>query len=468
MTIEQGLRPYYKRIYLAYAIQVALLTLSAVLLGLITLMLVSRIKVMLGIHKIMILYSILCALLGLLLGLIRRPLQETMTQKIDRLGFENRVATLLEYQGGSNPFYAYLERDLLIMLGQEARYRNIPLMPTMRYRIMPLILMAILAIMPLWQTEPWLKGQSIERAIEGIEAEEESLMETLEAMELSEEKQLLQEEIASYLDSIKEAMAEDNPALIEENLYKMEEILSQELQSAEFDASDFDEIPGDVSESLEAISELSLGNRPATLLSSLAQASGESNLAEGLTNQSEEAMSSDVDSYANAAAKADGTMNLSDAASETSDGKQSGQSGSNAQNSGDGQSGSNVQNSGDGQSGSNVQNSAGGQSGNGTHNIPGAQVGAGRGLGEGTPPSDELYLDPRLLERSGAFQMSQFGDTDTVRIEMLTLEGEYGEKKDYQDVLDLYEKQALREMAEQSIPVGMETVVKDYFTKINQ
>lgn len=64
--------------------------------------------------------------------------------------------------------------------------------------------------------------------------------------------------------------------------------------------------------------------------------------------------------------------------------------------------------------------------------------------------------------------MSQFGERDTVRIEMLTLEGEFGEKMDYQDVVALYEKQALREMTEQSIPVGMETVVKDYFTKINQ
>lgn len=307
MTVEQGLRPYYKRIYLAYAIRVAFFTLSAVLLGLIALMSVSRIKLMLGMSKIMIAYSILCVLLGFILGLMRRPSQEAMIQEIDHLGFESRVATLLEYQGCGNPFYAYLERDLLMMLDQEARYRKIPLMPAMRHRITPLILMLLLAMMPLWQTEPWLKGQSIERSIEGVEAEEESLMETLQALELSEEEPLLQEEIGSYLDSIKTAMAEDDQALIEESLYKMEELLSQELQDAELDASAFDEVPGDLSESLEAISELALGNSPTTLLSSLAQAPTESAVTEGLNNQGQDSTESDAASYANATAKEDGT-----------------------------------------------------------------------------------------------------------------------------------------------------------------
>ena len=114
-----------------------------------------------------------------------------------------------------------------------------------------------------------------------------------------------------------------------------------------------------------------------------------------------------------------------------------------------------------------------GQDGNGqnTGESPGSGGGQspnGRGLGDGTPPGDTLYVDTRIIDQNGKFQMSQYGDTDDVRIEMLTLEAESGEKMDYKEVVALYEKQALRELKEQAIPVGMETVVKDYFTKINQ
>lgn len=51
---------------------------------------------------------------------------------------------------------------------------------------------------------------------------------------------------------------------------------------------------------------------------------------------------------------------------------------------------------------------------------------------------------------------------------MLTLNSDFGEKKAYHEVMALYEKQALRDLSEKEIPVGMEMVVKEYFMKINQ
>jgi len=79
-----------------------------------------------------------------------------------------------------------------------------------------------------------------------------------------------------------------------------------------------------------------------------------------------------------------------------------------------------------------------------------------------------LFVDPRILTSEGDFQLSQGDETDVTRIEVLTLNGEFGEKKEYREVMALYEKQALRDLSQGDIPAGMETVVKDYFIKINQ
>lgn len=64
--------------------------------------------------------------------------------------------------------------------------------------------------------------------------------------------------------------------------------------------------------------------------------------------------------------------------------------------------------------------------------------------------------------------MTQSGDVDTERIEVLTLNSDFGEKKDYKEVIALYEKQALRDLSESEIPAGMESVVKEYFIKISE
>lgn len=71
------------------------------------------------------------------------------------------------------------------------------------------------------------------------------------------------------------------------------------------------------------------------------------------------------------------------------------------------------------------------------------------------------------MEAEGNFQMSQHGEIDQSKIEVLSLDSEHGEKRDYSEVMNIYQKQALRDLSNSDIPQGMENVVKDYFIKIN-
>lgn len=122
-------------------------------------------------------------------------------------------------------------------------------------------------------------------------------------------------------------------------------------------------------------------------------------------------------------------------------------------------------------SNSGQQNANSGGSGNGNNagqgngNSPGQ--GNGRGLGDGTRPSELIFADPRILEAEGNFQLSQYGEVDQSKIEVLSLDSDHGEKMDYSQVMGIYEKQALRDLSDSDIPQGMESVVKDYFIKIN-
>ncbi|MBN2898678.1 MAG: hypothetical protein JXO44_07880, partial [Clostridia bacterium] len=94
--------------------------------------------------------------------------------------------------------------------------------------------------------------------------------------------------------------------------------------------------------------------------------------------------------------------------------------------------------------------------------------GTGDGRGTGTSTKEGEGLDFRILENAGNFQMVQYGEKDSKALEVLSSEADFGEKLDAQSVMAIYEKQALRDLSDQEIPVGMETFIKDYFTKINQ
>ena len=271
MEINQQLKPYYKRIYLAYGIRVAVLTILGVLWGLLFLLIWSKVTVCVGLNRFLLAYSIMTVSIGVIVGVLKKPSKDRMVRDIDGLGFENRVATYMEYRGGDNPFNDFLEKELSEVLKGNTYHKSIPIKPPSRWMALGVCSLVALGGMTFWQPEPWVKGRSIDASIEGIQKEEEVLLEALEDLPLTQEGALDKDDITERLQAIKEAMAMENQALVEEELFKMEEALKEGLSLSESSTSSAKQLPAELSKSLETIGDLALTEGQATLLSTLQQ-----------------------------------------------------------------------------------------------------------------------------------------------------------------------------------------------------
>lgn len=262
MGVKKQLRPYIKRIYQGYFFKVVLISISLLLMVWILVSLLSKFVLLVDVWSYQLMTLGFVAVITILLAWLKRPKKKVIYKKIDQLGFENRLTTYLEYKDKKNPFTEYLEKDLLKSFKTE-HFKKIKRCPDIYYFIVPVTLSVLLTGLNFWTTESSLKGQAIKEDIKVLENQEVALEEILkDELKDLEDLQLVEKNIKESLKEIKSNLKEENRLLAEQNLFKMQEALDQQLTG--------EGLPEAVEGIIEGIKEVALETDGPTLLSSLA------------------------------------------------------------------------------------------------------------------------------------------------------------------------------------------------------
>lgn len=278
MTIKNQLKPYYNKFRIAYLIKIGLLTFMTTVMLTCVVLLISKWILIVALNQIIRWAIVGSILLAAALGWYFRPTVSWMNKEIDTLGFENRIGTYFDYKGTVNPFNEYLEQDLSNQLKKEPLFKNIKLRPPKQLSVLVIILVFITSGLSLWQTDISIKGDKIAASIETIEEEKIKLLDTLEDEGLEAEAlKKLDAMTKEHLEALKEALRNEENALAEQELFKMEEAIKTALEKGA--------LPEAIAEQLNAIGETIESKNTQSLLSAL----GETSLQEGGLTEANEA-----------------------------------------------------------------------------------------------------------------------------------------------------------------------------------
>jgi len=325
MSINKQLNPYYKRFFMAYFIKIGLLALSSTLVAIFVLLAFSKWLIIINLKNYIVTCIIFMMFFYVGFAWYKKPTLPFMRSEIDKLGLENRVVTYYDYEGKSNPFYKFLEEDLNNQLAHNQYYKDIRIRPSMK-RLLLISVMLIATIgMAFWQSDTSLRGHALAESMASVDQEEKNLLRALdEEADLFQQSELIEEKVETQLEEIKEALANENKDLLEQEIFKLKEELVE--------AANENELPAGITEALESIETSALDEESeTTMLSTLGQVSFPS---VELSQSTEK--TGDASSQNETGKKGDGgeTNQNEDVSNQTNDGDSSEQSGESS--SGDG------------------------------------------------------------------------------------------------------------------------------------
>ncbi len=275
MTVKKQLVPYYNKLRLAYLIKIGLLSFVVMASIIISLLGISKWVMIVSLDQYIKFIILGVTALTFVIAWYFKPSLSSMHKKIDALGFENKIGTYYDYQGKVNPFYEYLEKNLLLHLNKAPLYKTIALSPPKKLSALVLVLVVVLGALLSWETDTSIKSEKLAETIELIDEEQVEILDVLGENLQAEAMNNLEEVVEERLDALKDALKEDDLALAEQELFKMEEALKK--------AIDKNELPEAIKERLEDIGESISSESPQTLLSAL----GEMNIKEGALSESD-------------------------------------------------------------------------------------------------------------------------------------------------------------------------------------
>lgn len=261
MCVNDKLKPYFKRFYQAYFIKIGLWAMVSSFSFVLILLIYSKFKMVTSLDLWLGGVGILGLTLTVAVGLYRRPRKSGFYKEIDALGFENRVATYMEFVHKDNPFNPYLEADLLRLL-QDAKYKKISLKPPNKLILATLISGCLVLSAWFIETDISAKSKAIEEDIHQLKTQEEVLLEALkEEIKDVEKLSMLEEKVSDGLEAIKEGLRMEDLQLTEQSLFRMEEAIKNQIGA--------EGLPEAIQESFDLMEEVALDTGQPRLLASL-------------------------------------------------------------------------------------------------------------------------------------------------------------------------------------------------------
>ena len=382
-------------------------------------------------------YSGLALILGevsvFIVMVIKRTTMEQAAFKMDRFGFEERIATAYENLDKEGTLVGLQREDAMKALQAHRDRIRISIWPSWKKAILCfslLILLVGLSLIPSVAKDRAKELYSLKGEVKEKEEEIEEMLEALEQLQQEELTEKQQEALNDMAQSLEASLSEYQQAVSQEML----EAASQKLNYK------YQDMSGQLSEIMQEIQDgANLSLATADALKAM-----------------EDRMKHSQGNGVNKEQGSSGEENGKDGS-----GRQ-GQDGDGNSDNGNGQEGQN----GDGNSGNG--NGQGSQGGNGQHGNGDAGNAPGNGAGNGSvnSPHDYVSVPNEIADSENLTGNAANHDTSEYFRAQNGLSWE-GTHTSYDAVIGSYEQNAYEGIAAGRYPSGMEEIIKEYFASFN-
>ena len=412
----------------------------------------------------------LCFGAGLLIGLgyavYRGADMKQAARRLDSFGLKERMITAYEQIqmeeaiSSKNEFVQRQREDALKHYERIREQIKIPLWPDKRHILALLLSVAVVIGMGMIPSavreQARIRHQVQEQAME----EKETMEELLEALKGVDMESLTEEQKAQLKD-LQEAMKLSQEELAKANsweslasaLEKLDYKYEQAGQSLNRLASQLENPEAAGIAAAEALAKAAANQNGSQMASAGMTASANPSSGEGNTG----------DGSGENAGNGNGQSDGNGSDSESGDNSGNGNSSGSGDNSGNGGNSGNGNGSGNGDGSGSGEGAGSGNGGNGS----GRSGGNGRGTGSSTAVHDYVSV-PNAVGNDSSLTGNKNGDQDSDYYRQQNGLAWEGEHVDYNSVIGEYTNNAYEGIANNRYPSGMESVIRDYFEKLNK
>lgn len=404
--------------------------------------------------------AVMCFAAGLLAGIgyavYRRADMKQAAGRLDGFGLKERMLTAYEWmekpeEEAGNAFVMLQRQDAYDCYRQNREKIRIPILPQRRHMLALLLSAAVVIGLGLIPSPVRERAELLHQVQEQAGEEQEQLEELLEALEgvdmdsLTEEQRQALQELTELLQRSREELAGadswESLALATERLdYKYE----QAGQSLEQLAGQLEDPAGAGIATAEAMAQAAANQAGLQTASAGTPSAGGGNTGSGSGGDG----------------GSGGDDGLGDGTGENGN-SQGGNSSGTGSGSGEGNGSGESSGSGEG------SGSGGDAQGNGGGSGEGGGTGAGRGTGSSNTAHDYVSV-PNAVADDPSLTGEKTGDQDSEYYRQQNGLAWEGEHVDYNTVIGEYTDNAYEGLTSGRYPSGMESVIRDYFEKLNQ